>query len=387
MNALLRALVVTALALLAVAARADSVVYSRDANPILSTDWRDLGLGPAGIQVISEKAVYIAAADTKPSLTAIGFKLDKSMGQKLFDKPQHLWARAAADATADSSPTIVVMLLTNVRSSPGSAASTAITIQGNASGIAVPVQAVDGATGSGSASSAAVFSNMPVDMTGATALYLTFTAVGSGTVVFEGSNDAVNWAPVTAIRVDSSSGAAAQASASAVGTTFMLPGIAQQVRARVSIYSSGTFNATWVKKATPPFAGLAALTAAYGVPATTVKTTGGVAATLARIQSAASTNATSAKASTATLYSLAVANNGASAAYLKLYNKASSPTVGTDTPVATIMIPAGGSANVPLNDVGVSFSAGLAYAITGGAADSDTTAVTANQVTGFLSYS
>lgn len=333
---------------------------------VTSSSWTDLGAGPLSILDLGPSPAEIGVSDVATPTTApsdAAYQLAVG-GMQMTTGSMHVWARWKGAATT-------------------------LRISAASAGLAgtLAVQAVDGATGGGSASSAAVFSAMPVDMTGATALYLTFTAVGSGTVVFEGSNDGVNWAPVTAIRVDSSSGAATQASATVAGATFMMPAIAQQVRARVSVYSSGTFSVAWVKKATPPFAALAALTAAYGVPTMTVKTTGGVAATLARIQSAASTNAASVKASATTLYSVAVANTGATTAYLKLYNKASAPTVGTDTPVATIMVPAGTGANVPLNDVGVSFSAGLAYAITGGASDSDTTAVTANQVVGFLSYS
>ncbi|HEX5498168.1 MAG TPA: hypothetical protein VFX03_03035 [Thermomicrobiales bacterium] len=100
---------------------------------------------------------------------------------------------------------------------------------------------------------------------------------------------------------------------------------------------------------------------------------------------AASTNATSLKAAAGTLWEIVALNVSASAvAYLKLYDKASAPTVGTDTPVYVAPIPTAGSANgagVRLTfPVGLKFANGIAYAITGGMGDADTTAIAAGQV-------
>lgn len=104
--------------------------------------------------------------------------------------------------------------------------------------------------------------------------------------------------------------------------------------------------------------------------------------------SAASTNATSVKGSAGTLYSIAVFNLNASPRYFKLYNKATSPTVGTDTPVATYMIPGNASgAGLTISfPVGAAFATGLAYALTTGMATSDTGAVAANEITVHLTY-
>lgn len=114
--------------------------------------------------------------------------------------------------------------------------------------------------------------------------------------------------------------------------------------------------------------------------------TGG--ATPGKLISAATTNATSVKASAATLYSLQVFNLNAAARYLKLYNKASAPTVGTDVPVQVYMIPgntAGAGLVVPIPTSGIAFGTGLAFALTTGIADTDTAAVAANEIC--LSYS
>ena len=98
--------------------------------------------------------------------------------------------------------------------------------------------------------------------------------------------------------------------------------------------------------------------------------------------SAASTNATSLKASAGTIWWLHVTNTNASPRYLKLYNKASAPTVGTDTPQHTFVIPgnaAGAGFCLPIEG-GIDFATGIAYAITTGIGDADTGAVAANDV-------
>ena len=111
------------------------------------------------------------------------------------------------------------------------------------------------------------------------------------------------------------------------------------------------------------------------------------------LNSAATTNATSVKASAGTLTSLLVTNQVAAPRYLKLYNKASAPTVGTDSPVATIAIPGtatasaqGTTVNFAQLDVPLPFATGIAFAITGLPSDADTTAVAAGDVKVYLNY-
>jgi len=112
-----------------------------------------------------------------------------------------------------------------------------------------------------------------------------------------------------------------------------------------------------------------------------------------KLFSAATTNATSVKTSQGYLLGGLLSNVNAAIRYFKLYNKASAPVVGTDTPIFTVAIPAG-SSTVPgfvnlenlFGSQGHVFAAGIAYAITGAAPDSDTTAVAANDVIVNLNY-
>lgn len=99
--------------------------------------------------------------------------------------------------------------------------------------------------------------------------------------------------------------------------------------------------------------------------------------------SAASNNATLAKAGAGDLFAVQAHNTTASVIFLKLYNKASAPTVGTDVPVKTLALAPGaslGASAVWAN--GLYFSTGIAYALTAGAADSDATAIAAGAVVG-----
>ena len=101
-----------------------------------------------------------------------------------------------------------------------------------------------------------------------------------------------------------------------------------------------------------------------------------------KLVSAASTNATSILAAPCEVTKLTVSNTNAAARYLKVYDLAVAPTVGTSVPVATYIIPGsttGAGSNIPLM-LPDSFQFGFALGITTGAADSDTGAVAANEI-------
>ena len=102
-----------------------------------------------------------------------------------------------------------------------------------------------------------------------------------------------------------------------------------------------------------------------------------------KIISANSVNATVLKAGSGTLGYLICFNLNTSARYLKLYNIATAPTVGTTTPVHTFVIPGstiGVPLIIPLQPDGIYFSAGISLALTTGVADSDSNAVAANEI-------
>lgn len=105
----------------------------------------------------------------------------------------------------------------------------------------------------------------------------------------------------------------------------------------------------------------------------------------AKVASAASTNATSVKASEGRVMGWSLTNTTASFKYFRLYNKASAPTVGTDSPVLVVGLPPN-STTISDPVCGMAFATGIAYAITGAVADLDATVTAANDVVGGLFY-
>jgi hypothetical protein len=113
--------------------------------------------------------------------------------------------------------------------------------------------------------------------------------------------------------------------------------------------------------------------------------TGAPAALSARLASLATTNATSVKPTAGKVYRILLYNSNASIRYLKIYNMTTPPVVGTDIPLVTLALPATALYSQDLS-IPISCSSGIAYAMTGGVADTDTTAITANDIQGVLLY-
>lgn len=213
------------------------------------------------------------------------------------------------------------------------------------------------------------------------------TLVGHN-VTFEGSLDSTNgtdgnWFGIQVIRsnantIELTSGVLAATpayawEASVNGLTF--------VRVRATAHTSGT--ATWKFQrgsyATEPIP--AAQVSGTQPVSGTLTSAGTTTATPAtgttyNVVTTASTNAAAVKASAGNLYEITVSNPTATAAYIKLYNKATAPTVGTDVPVMTIAIPATaagvGEKSFNFGAVGKRFATGIAIAVTAAAAATDT---------------
>lgn len=205
------------------------------------------------------------------------------------------------------------------------------------------------------------------------AIVTTSTFTG-GVVTFEVSPDGTNW------------GAVALAPLDRFATDLTYTFVASQTRAwstsvdgftnfrvRLSTAITGTGTATII--VIPQTFAIEPIVNA-GIASRTI---GGL--TTHTLISAATTNATAIKTSPGTVYSVQASNSGAGNAFVKFYNKASAPTVGTDVAVKTIMVPAGGGFTAAIGDgIGAAFPLGIAMAITGVATTADATAVAAAQV-------
>ena len=134
-------------------------------------------------------------------------------------------------------------------------------------------------------------------------------------------------------------------------------------------------------------AAIAAGANAIGDIGVQLRATGGTALLISRLLSAAgTTNPAFVKASAGKLATITGYNAAATVRYLKLYNKATAPTVGTDTPVATIALPPQKAFWLDWGAWGLNFATGISYAITTGSADADIGACTAADIVGMNIY-
>lgn len=104
-----------------------------------------------------------------------------------------------------------------------------------------------------------------------------------------------------------------------------------------------------------------------------------------KVLSAASTNSTNVKASAGRIYSCQFSNSSASYRYVKFYNLATAPVVGTTPVVSIVGVPPGGRASLT-SAQGIYCSAGIGFSIVGGPDDANTTAVAANDIHGSITY-
>lgn len=94
-----------------------------------------------------------------------------------------------------------------------------------------------------------------------------------------------------------------------------------------------------------------------------------------KYSSAATNNATLVKAGRMSVGLVSVVNSTATPYYLKLYDKATAPTCGTDVPKLVLAVPPialGGNASVPIGQR-VNVGLGIGFCLVAGVADNDNT--------------
>lgn len=193
------------------------------------------------------------------------------------------------------------------------------------------------------------------DVSSAPAVALTVSGTFSTVNIVEATADGVRWDPIQAVLTSTGSSSTA---ASAAGTYSITNSGFMRVRIRCSTYTSGMVK----------------VVETLGVlPASTAT------ATPCNILSAASTNATSCKATAGNLVGYDLFNTTTTVYYLRLYDAAAAPTCSSATGfIRSIPIPpaaaAGGVGGAISNmPVPVSFATGVGYCLTGGASSTDNT--------------
>jgi hypothetical protein len=223
---------------------------------------------------------------------------------------------------------------------------------------------------------------------------LQLTGTWVGTVSFQGSNDGGTFYSI--VTSNPSGGQAIGESSTTENRLVKLPTIYKFVRIRVTSYTSGIVEGVAYGHRDENSSGLIAAIGPVTLNAETTKKIGnvgiaqsGATVTYQKFISATTTNATAVSSVPANVSILHMENSGDGVRYVKLYNKASAPVVGTDVPLITIGIPAVSSSSFTLPAlIGIDFSIGISFAITLGAADTDTTPLTvAANVTGLIAYS
>jgi hypothetical protein len=231
----------------------------------------------------------------------------------------------------------------------------------------------------------------------------------SQTFAFEGSDDnQTTWFGVPAVQTDA--GTLANGTSGALVSTvrrWVVEAIGcTHVRVRCSAFTSGTAavrlsgsrrplpirsvvqNTVAVSGTVTSNIGTGALAAgtnAIGDVGLQVRANATGTATIAKVFSAASTNATVVKASAGRIVGYQLANTTAAAKFVKFFNKATAPVPGTDVPVFTAVIPANGI-SVVSHLIGLGFATGIGYSITNLVADLDVTAVAAADVVGHIAF-
>lgn len=208
----------------------------------------------------------------------------------------------------------------------------------------------------------------------------------TGTVAFESSVDGSTW--ISASTWNPVAGDINEVRTANGQYEFIDIAGCAYVRVRFSVASSGTVNVTingsQAASTVDPLWSILFDPTAGGAGAFLVPQTFGGLSTYRRLWPN-NTTGVNIKNSGGQIYGWQLYNNASAIRVVKLYDKATAPTTGTDTPSQTIVLASNSGINV-FSDIGFTFANGIGIAVTTGVADADTTAPTANDVIVNLFY-
>ena len=219
-------------------------------------------------------------------------------------------------------------------------------------------------------------------------------AATGGTIAFEQSNDAASWM-ATQTYVEASSTFTSATVLNGSAGVYRWPAGARYFRVRVTAAVTGTPAFVAVMRQlnidSPSATTLAASSAAIGITYSNLSsntTYSPAAYGNLRYTSIAGTNGTLVSASARRLVAGQIYNASTSVRYVSFYNKSTAPIVGTDTPFVTIAVMPNSVLSISgvIGNYGAAVISGLGFGVTGGFADTDTTAIGAGEVTLSLLY-
>lgn len=227
-----------------------------------------------------------------------------------------------------------------------------------------------------------------IDTMGLSSLEATLTGTYVATLKVQGSNSVAGpWFDLV-LSVSGNRGDFAEATTLAFAATFTVHAMSRYLKVVCSAYTSGSMLVSCFLSDTPmPARGVfATIGSIPNVPLTANSNANST--VLFRRLATADTNLATVKASPGKILGGSVHNLSAAPKFLKLYNKASNPVIGTDVPVMTIPVPANNVITIGdiFSAIGGYFAVGIAIAITGAIGDADATALAANDVVLNLTY-
>lgn len=273
---------------------------------------------------------------------------------------------------------------TNVQSAPGTPQTVAVTVQGNASGVALPVSMASSPLPTGAATSAlqsAVIGTKAAG-TAATNSLLTGGVYNSGGVsLTDGQQAATQMNNTGQILVSDPTLQSIASSAIPAGSNII-------GKVDIDQTTPGTTNGVVITTAIPAGTNLIGK---FGIDQTTPGTTNAIVSTATTtqgltpygLQTAASTNSTLVSTGAHTLKGMYLESSSTTVMYLRMYDTAGAPTCSSSTGfIRSFAIPPAASSGliggvmIPLPPEGVAYSSGISFCVTGGASNTDNTNAT-----------
>lgn len=211
------------------------------------------------------------------------------------------------------------------------------------------------------------------------------TSMAAGAFAFEASLDSTDgadgtWFPIQVVRsnantVEGATGTLTLAAGAGLGYAWEASVNAYNwVRVRCTTLVTAGAIATWRLQrgtyATEPIPAIQAHAVTQSGTWTMALPTGAVSS----ITTVAGTNLSAPATAAVSLFEITIWNPNAATAYLKLYNKASNPTLASDIPFVIIPIEAGPKTQlINFGGIGKRFTTGISVAVVSGVADTDAT--------------